>query len=191
MDAWLSWCDEVALSYRSSSQRVAGRNNSRFGGPLKRRNWGWFSTRVDKHFMFETTSEARHLHSCSALEAAFFLPIFFSSLSCECNWKHAAARVMSSELYQNRIPNAPICWFAAWYIPYVTYLCICMNPKEKAHPFFYVLTMQKIYISRLSVTTKKSRTPPVPRPLGAMAKAKLAKLDAAHLKRGPNQKGFG
>ena len=55
-----------------------------------------------------------------------------------------------------------------------------MNPKEKAHPFFYVLTMQKIYISRLSVTTKKSRTPPVPRPLGAMAKAKLAKQDAAH-----------
>jgi len=102
VDSWLSWCDEVALSYRSSSQRVAGRNNSRFGGPLKRRNWGWFSTRVNKHFMFETTSEARHLHSCSALEAAFFLPIFFSSLSCECNWKHAAARVMSSELYQNR-----------------------------------------------------------------------------------------
>jgi hypothetical protein len=66
-----------------------------------------------------------------------------------------------------------------------------MNPKEKAHPFFYVLTMQKIYISRLSVTTKKSRTPPVPRPLGAMAKAKLAKLDAAHLKEDRTKKDLG
>ena len=69
-----------------------------------------------------------------------------------------------------------------------------MNPKEKAHPFFYVLTMQKIYISRLSVTTKKSRTPPVPRPLGAMAKAKLGKLgklDAAHLKEDRTKKDLG
>ena len=55
-----------------------------------------------------------------------------------------------------------------------------MNPKEKAHLFFYV-PGQHLH---LSVT--KSRTPPVPQPqLGAMAKAKLAKLgklDAAHLK---------
>ena len=34
VDSWLSWCDEVALSYRSSSQRVAQRrNNSKLGGP--------------------------------------------------------------------------------------------------------------------------------------------------------------
>ena len=71
-----------------------------------------------------------------------------------------------------------------------------MNPKEKAHPFFYVLTMQKIYISRLSVTTKKSRTRRVPRPLAAGCHGEGEAGEAGETgrcspQRGPNQKGFG
>ena len=45
-----------------------------------------------------------------------------------------------------------------------------MNPKEKAHPFFYVPAGRNL-----------GRRVPQPQ-LSAMAKAKLAKLDAAHLK---------
>ena len=56
-----------------------------------------------------------------------------------------------------------------------------MNPKEKAHPFFYVLTMPKStsLVSR-SPQRNLGRPPFRGRSWGAMAKAKLAKLDAAH-----------
>ena len=64
-----------------------------------------------------------------------------------------------------------------------------MNPKEKAHPFFYVLTpfstslqCQNLHLSSLGHHTEISDAPPFRGrwQLGAMAKAKLAKLDAAH-----------
>ena len=63
-----------------------------------------------------------------------------------------------------------------------------MNPKEKAHPFFYVLTpfstslqCQNLHLSSLGHHTEISDAPPFRgRSWGAMAKAKLAKLDAAH-----------
>ena len=57
-------------------------------------------------------------------------------------------------------------------------MLIRMNPKEKAHLFFYVPGQH------LHLSVPKSRTRRVPQ-LSAMAKAKLSKLgklDAAHLK---------
>ena len=71
-----------------------------------------------------------------------------------------------------------------------------MNPKEKAHPFFYVLTMPKS-TSLVSRSPQRNLGRAAFRgrwPLGAMAKAKLGKLgklDAAHLKEDRTKKDLG
>ena len=70
-----------------------------------------------------------------------------------------------------------------------------MNPKEKASLFLRPYNA-KIYISRLSVTTKKSRTRRVPRPLaaGCHGEGEAGEAEEAGRcspQRGPNQKGFG
>ena len=67
-----------------------------------------------------------------------------------------------------------------------------MNPKKR-HPFFYVLTMQKS-TSLVSRSPQRNLGRAAFRgrwPLGAMAKAKLGKLDAAHLKEDRTKKDLG
>ena len=76
--------------------------------------------------MFETTSEARHLHSCSALEAAFFPSdiLFKPQLRMQlkaCSCKSDEFRTVSEQKHlvfvtgfkkskeNSRTPNAPIC----------------------------------------------------------------------------------
>ena len=156
--------------------------------------------------MFETTSEARCLHSCSALEAAFSVRYSFqasvaNAIETMQLQERGVQNCIRTEYLvfvtgfkkskeNSRTPNAPICWFAAWY-QYIPYVCICMNPKEKAHPFFYVLTMPKS-TSLVSRSPQRNLGRAAFRgrwPLGAMAKAKLGKLgklDAAHLKEDRN-----
>ena len=102
--------------------------------------------------MFETTSEARCVHSCSALEAAFSVRYSFQA--------SVANAIETMQLQERGVQNCIRTEYMVflsldsrsrrrtqgllkldefvdllWYIPYV---CICMNPKEKAHPSFYV-----------------------------------------------------
>ena len=158
--------------------------------------------------MFETTSEARCLHSCSALEAAFSVRYSFqasvaNAIETMQLQERGVQNCIRTEYLvfvtgfkkskeNSRTPNAPICWFAAWY-QYIPYVCICMNPKEKAHPFFYVLTMPK---STSLVSRSPHRNlgrPPVPRPqLGCHGKGEAGQAGrCSSPQRGPNQKWFG
>ena len=123
--------------------------------------------------MFETTSEARCLHSCSALEAAFSVRYSFQA--------SVANAIETMQLQERGVQNCirteylffatgfkksgensrtpktrRICWFAVAmqtqpsYIPMVYPLCmhIRMNPKEKAHPSFHLPCRANICISR-------------------------------------------
>ena len=82
-----------------------------------------------------------------------------------------------------------ICWFAVVYP-----LCMHMHESQRKGTSLFLRPYNaKIYISRLSVTTKKSRTPPVPRPqLGCHGKGEAVEAGrCSSPQRGPNQKGFG
>ena len=154
------------------------------------------------HLMFETTSEARCLHSCSALEAAFSVRYSFQASvanaietmqlqergvqNCIRTEYMVFVTGFKKSKENSRTPNAPI-WpyllICSWYIPYV---CLyAWIPKKRHIRFSTSLQGQHLHLS-----VPKSRTRRVPQPCHGEGEAGEAGRCSSP-QRGPNQKWFG
>ena len=156
--------------------------------------------------MFETTSEARCLHSCSALEAAFSVRYSFQASvanaietmqlqergiqNCIRTEYMVFVTGFKKSKENSRTPNAPI-WpyllICSWYIPYV---CICMNPKEEAHPSFYV-SAGPTSASHGPQISDAPCSAAVAECHGEGEAGEAGEAGRCSPQRGPNQKGFG